>query len=110
MGYMGLESWIDSDRAADLRRTIEDKIFKKESVSSIIDKEIEDRCNCYNTEGCVNLALLLEDGILAKDYITKKQVSAVRNRLLELLEDNCDEYHSLAYVRLWNVVKKFLNG
>jgi hypothetical protein len=70
MGYMGLSNWIQSDGAADFRYTLQE-VFKKnlkkgqkaltKAVRDLICKEIKDKGNCYNTDGGINIALVMED-------------------------------------------------
>jgi hypothetical protein len=55
MGYMGLDSWGDSDGAADLFSDATD------AVIAVLRKGLEEEGNAYNTDGPVNVALVAED-------------------------------------------------
>jgi hypothetical protein len=54
MGYMGLNSWVDSDRASDLS---DDAI---DAMLPVLEKGLKEKANGWNTEGCVNVALFIE--------------------------------------------------
>jgi hypothetical protein len=68
MGFMGLSSWVESDNAADFRYTLQKQFEKfakdpaalKRAVRAVVDNELKDMANDYNTPGMVNLALVLE--------------------------------------------------
>jgi hypothetical protein len=106
MGYSGLETWESSDNAAELRQIIADARKENEPLDTVFyGKVVKQRDNEWNTEGCVNLALLLEDGFISVKELGKKNARAVLNRLGVLLEnpDN-GEYHDAAYARMLHSV------
>lgn len=74
---MGLNSWGESDNAADFDFTIGDVLNK------LITKELKDQGNSYNTCGAVNIALLIESGRLSVAQFSKQN----RLNLIELLEE-----------------------
>jgi len=66
MGFFGLSHWADSDEAADFRHTLlqalnkKSKAAQKQVVNRVVEKELDNMANCYNTPGFVNLALCME--------------------------------------------------
>jgi hypothetical protein len=68
MGFMGLSSWVDSDNAADFRYVLQQQFKKfakdpaalKRAVREVVDLELKDMANDFNTPGMVNLALCIE--------------------------------------------------
>tara|TARA_Y100000310_G_C20285009_1_gene624441 strand:+ start:255 stop:626 length:372 start_codon:yes stop_codon:yes gene_type:complete len=56
MGYMGLDSWIESDNAADTFHGLITILV--ENLKTRIDNSDWD--NCYNTNGIVDAGLILE--------------------------------------------------
>lgn len=75
MGFFGLKHWVESDGAADFRYTLLRALAKKQAgarkaaVRKLVDKELKDMANCYNTPGFINLALCLEvEGNDASSY------------------------------------------
>jgi hypothetical protein len=68
MGFMGLSSWVESDGAADFRYVLQQQFKKfakdpaalKRAVREVVDLELKDMANEYNTPGMVNLALCIE--------------------------------------------------
>ena len=64
MGYMGLSHWGDSDMAADFHASVEDCGKDVEQAVKLFMAETKEKANCYNTCGAVNIALVVEDGIL----------------------------------------------
>ena len=66
MGFFGLSHWVDSDGAADFRWTLlraldkKSNSAKRQAVNRVVEKELDDMANNYNTPGFVNLALCLE--------------------------------------------------
>lgn len=111
MGYMGMNHWEESDGAADFVF-----IYKKATTMAkrrkIIDTELKDFANSYNTPGSVNIALAMEDGIVRKDDLTAKQTNKLRELLADLKlkssskyrEEWCDDAgrmeHNQAYTRM----------
>jgi len=53
---MGLNHWVESDGAADFRYALIQSMLK------MCKDEAVRKTNEYNTDGCINVALLLEDG------------------------------------------------
>ena len=138
MGYMGLSSWVESDHAADFRYTLQREFGTTEgkpvrvrnaAIKRLIREEMENQGNSYNTEGAINIALVMEDeGSKAADYeeigtpvfsklLTKTEFRMILDRLKELLKeadgyikkyrydgtDNVD-YHKKEYQRLFDSV------
>lgn len=64
MGYMGLDRWQDSDMAADFYSNIEECGKDAKKAIKMFAKELGNDSNCYNTPGPVNIALVVEGGIL----------------------------------------------
>jgi hypothetical protein len=68
MGFTGLSHWVNSDGAADFRyilqqqfkRFAKDKKKLKLAIRKVVDKELDDMANEWNTPGMVNLALCME--------------------------------------------------
>lgn len=68
MGYMGLSHWVESDGASDFRCVLQE-LFKKHegkktlktAVRKLIFKETKNGSNFCNTDGVVNIALVMED-------------------------------------------------
>ena len=77
MGYMGMDNWEDSDCAADFVYA-----YKKASTMAqrrkLIDVELKDFANSYNTPGSVNIALAMEGGVVRRDDLTAKQLNKLR--------------------------------
>ena len=65
MGYMGLSHWVESDNAADFRYTIMEALKRKKGgkakAQRLIRKEMKLVDNQFNTDGSVNVALVMED-------------------------------------------------
>ena len=111
MGYMGLNSSGESDNAADFV-FIYKKAKTKTQRRQLIDSELKDFANNYNTPGSVNIALAMEDGIVRGDDLTAKQLNRLRELLADLKlkssskyrEEWDDEYgrleHNQAYTRM----------
>jgi len=65
---MGLSNWVESDGAADFRYVLQNQFEKfakdpaalKRAVRAVVDLELKDMANNWNTPGYVNLALLIE--------------------------------------------------
>lgn len=125
MGYSGLEGWGCSDGAADARGDVIAAMAKS------LEKELKDAGNNYNTPGCVNVALILEDKKLfgnLEDYElsyfsdvakkAKKQIDALVEAINEDLTDPlCDvsvklngEYHRKNFKRMSKSLTKFIDG
>ena len=112
MGYSSLETWECSDNAAELRQIIADARKESKPLDYIFyGKVVKHRDNEYNTEGCINLALLLEDGFISVKELGKKNARAVLNRLGVLLEnsDN-DEHHDAAYARMLHSLMSMISN
>lgn len=118
MGYMGLNTIGESDGASDFVSGIMDKIAEE------CEKEIKDNANCYNTPGCVNIALFAEaflmkeplygDGALIK--VLKKTATKLKAKLVEMnkAEDwdprphSGKDMHVKAYERMISNLKKII--
>jgi hypothetical protein len=80
MGYMGLNSWIDSDNAAAF---VNNALF---SMAKLVQKELKNKDNAYNTPGFVNVALWAES-FLPDDFVYRDQDLGVQLlRAIEMLE------------------------
>ena len=115
MGYMGMDHWQESDGAADFVF-----VYKEATTMSkrrkIIDTELKDFANNYNTPGSVNIALAMEDGIVRKDDLTAKQTNKLRELLADLKMKSSAKYrdewnnedgrlkHHEAYKRLLKLI------
>ena len=112
---MGLNNWRDSDEAADFVFVYKDAKTTLER-RKIIDKELKNSANTFNTPGSVNIALAMEDGIVRKGDLTAKQINTLVKLLSELesnsLPETSDDWgdeknrtmHNNAYKRLLEVV------
>ena len=80
---MGMSHWNDSDGAADFVY-----IYKKATTPAqrrkVIDTELKDFANSYNTPGSVNIALAMEDGIVRKTDLNANQLNKLRALLADL--------------------------
>lgn len=63
MGFMGLNSWIESDNAADFHFEMID-VFNR-----CIAKELKNNANEYNTPGFVNVLLFLKENPTLGKYV-----------------------------------------
>lgn len=90
MGYMGLDNWQDSDKAADFVFVYKDAKTMPER-RKIIDKELKNSANAFNTPGSVNIALAMEGGIVRKTDLTAKQIKTLAKLLSELESDSSSE-------------------
>lgn len=116
MGYMGLDCWQDSDSAADSHSMVMDAIAKQ------LRKEMKDKGNCYNTDGPVNVALILEDMFINEGTVRSlysdgdiiKLATDVRDimatKLKECIDGDWDEHdmHKDAYNRMVCNLNKLL--
>lgn len=83
MGYMDI-SICGSDRASDLNETIKRCSGGKFVAIAILQKELKEVYNCYNTQGCVNVALVLTEGAgkkLFADYKDERYEQLVSSTL-----------------------------
>jgi hypothetical protein len=109
MGYSGLENWARVDGAADLRANLlASKGTRK--FSAFIKEAMEDEGNAFNPNGFVNLALILESGDITPKELGKRTLFPILDNLISLLEEENDDYHDKAYLRLYHVVRKALRG
>jgi hypothetical protein len=111
MGYSGLESWVDSDGAADLRSRIQEG----SDLDSLLKEAIADPGNEYNPEGCVDVALLLEGGVITAKEVGIKNLQAICRRLSKLIkscegEGENEVYHRESCERLLGSVKSFMRN
>jgi hypothetical protein len=142
MGYMGLSYWGDSDGAADFRFTLQD-VFEKnlkkgqkaltKAVRNLIREELKDEGNSYNTDGGVNIALVMEDEGSPGDtewedpgtpvfsnLLTKKEFALILKSLDSSIDEtkNVDEWtdkenafwHRDNYKRMKKSVTKKMKG
>ena len=106
MGFMGLDSWVESDCAADFRSELVDTLYKQ-----TID-ELENKANQYNTPGYINVALLLEDGaydILDSYELDDEKWIAVFDTVVEGIEHSAKNWNEPALLRLRRSVKDFVS-
>lgn len=121
---MGLSHWCDSDGAADFRCSLQDA-EKKGPVAAraVIRKEFKDRANEWNTDGFVNVSLVMESagedtkysGITPDPakFMTAKDFTTLVNGLKWLIkscgpEDESDQntnMHREAFERMLKFVR-----
>lgn len=119
MGYMGLETYADSDMAADFHYLVKKTLPNIGKTVKVFETEVKNKANCYNTPGPVNIALVIEDGIL--DSLTKTNKKKFRGVISEALakldvmitknKDDTDQnivWHVNAYKRMANSLSKWL--
>lgn len=105
MGYTGLGSWMQSDTASELRHNLKSAAGDKTLFNKFVQAAIKNRANKWNTEGCVNLALLLEEGEFTPTQLGSRNLKAIARRLKELVESEYnDSEHLEAYLRLEKVI------
>ena len=90
---MGLSHWGESDNAADFRYVLVET-FKKNPVEKgigrqeraireLVREEMKNQANCYNTEGAINVALVMEsEGVESKDWEDKDDTTPVFSKML----------------------------
>ena len=118
MGYMGLDGWCDSDEAADLRSDM------LTAAARVLEKNVNKKTNQYNTDGDINVALILEDDAIfgnmedsEREYFRKAALMAIKS-LEQKIEDAGDydktndnvHMHITAFKRMVKNLKKFLEG
>jgi hypothetical protein len=119
MGYMGLDKWSDSDMASGAFGCAVDAMLK------VLSRELKSKENCYNTDGVVNVALVIESGLLdvVPDYYLdefnfKYLLDGLEQHRKEALASQKDQWqdeesrkmHLNAYERMIRNVKKFLKS
>ena len=117
MGYTGLGHWGESDEAADFVFSYQ-KAKSPKTKQNVIDRELKNFANDYNTPGSVNIVLAMEGDIVLKSDLSVAQLRKLR-KLLKTLIGECSEKHKdswyseeariehyNAYVRLLKVVEK----
>jgi len=109
MGYSGLENWQSVDGASDLRYWLL-KSVGTSNFSSCVEEALKEEGNAYNPSGGVNLALVIESGEFSPSDFGKRALYAILDHLVSLLEENNDDYHDKAYLRLYHVLKKSVGG
>ncbi len=119
MGYMGLDCWQASDNAADFYSDIEECGKDVAKAVKMFGKELGNDANCYNTPGPVNIALVVEGGIIDSfDKKDKKKfipiistaIAKLDNMITER-EDDKDEnivWHVTAYKRMAKNLSKWI--
>lgn len=129
---MGLSSWVESDGAADFRYVLQQQFKKfgkdqtdarlKEALRNVVDNELDDMANCYNTPGFVNLALCIEaegdEGDPEYDdpglpvfskYLTAEQLKRA-SRLFKNNIPDWDTEHRSRLIELHKVIAKILKA
>jgi hypothetical protein len=119
MGYMGLDCWQASDNAADFYSDIEECGKDVAKAVKMFGKELGNDANCYNTPGPVNIALVVEGGIL--DSFDKKDkwkfipiistaVAKLDNMITEHKDDKDENivWHVTAYKRMAKNLSKWI--
>lgn len=119
MGYMGLESYVESDNASDFHWLVKKNLKNIGKTVKMFETELKNSANCYNTPGPVNIALTIEDGIL--DSLKKKDkikfipiISETIAKLDIMITENRHEtdqnvvYHVNAYKRMTQSLSKFI--
>jgi hypothetical protein len=119
MGYMGLESYVESDNAADFHYLVQKYLLDITKTVDVFATEVKYVANCYNTPGPVNIALVVESGVLDKlpDIHKKKLHASISEALAKLdimITENKDDtdqnivWHVTAYKRMANSLSKWL--
>lgn len=117
MGYCGLKTVYSSDYAADLIHACQ-RAFTK-----ILDEGLKTESNEYNTPGWVNVALIIESGIMdgfdLYDYKVdwKFLISKLQEEITNSADDKSGQWgneynrrkHHDAYKRMLQSVRDFLN-
>ncbi len=116
MGYMGLSHWAESDGAADFRHLIVG-LKNKSAITKCIIKELKEDNSVWNTPGCINIALAMEDKETPdfSSYLTPEIFEKIISQLnyhISACEDKSQwdeeknrKMHLKAYKRLLKVVK-----
>ena len=113
MGYMGLDSYGDSDEAANFVFTIE------AAVGKLCKKELKNRANSYNTSGWVNIGLFaekwLKDVSIYSDTDLYRSLVKARDMIKEDIEDikkaedwGSKDMHLTAYRRIVKNLNKII--
>jgi hypothetical protein len=116
---MGLETYMDSDNAADFHWSVKKQLKNVGKTVKLFETELKDEANCYNTPGWVNIALVIEDGIL--DSLSNKNkkkfvdvISASIAKLDIMIDENKNDtdqnviFHVNAYKRMSNSLSNFI--
>ena len=120
MGYMGLEKVGESDNASDLRYVCELAFIKELNIG------LKDKANFCNTPGFINVALIIESGVLDKfeSYVVqeklehKKLIAGLEKLVKDSDKKKKDAWgdegnrvmHHNACKRMLKNVKKFINN
>jgi hypothetical protein len=83
MGYMGLDHWVASDTASDLVANFQ----------AVARKAIKEKQTRYNTSGAVNVALLLEGGVLGPNFLDEELKDQLLKALAEEIKTAKDKKH-----------------
>ena len=124
MGYMGLSHWVESDNAADFRYTIMEALKRKKGgkakAQRLIRKEMKLVDNQFNTDGSVNVALVMEDAGSEDNWdgptpdltelMTKRDFETLIKGLQKLISrcepsDDNSVWHRKNFERMLNFVK-----
>ena len=79
MGYFGLNRWEDFDEAANLMGDITSDIIKR------LEAEVNVVNNEYNTNRCVNVALICESLLLNFGNIYESKLKPILQRAVKLI-------------------------
>lgn len=115
MGYMGLDSYGDSDMASDFVSSIIDKIGKE------CKKELKNTANEFNTSGHINIALMaeafLKDIPIYHESVLYSVLIVARARIKSDLEEAKNvtawrdrDMHVKAYKRMIKNLTKIINN
>ena len=113
MGYMGLDSYHDSDEAFDFVATIE------KAIGTHCKKELKNKANSYNTVGWVNIGLFaeawLKDVSIYTDTDLYRSLVKARDMIKEDIKDiektedwGSKDMHLNAYRRIVKNLNKII--
>jgi hypothetical protein len=119
MGYMGLDSWVDSDLAAGFVGTVMEKGISLKKLR----KEMKEENGEFNTDGIVNVGLFLEvfnpniaglmaylelDDFIRNEFIPSMEEYIERNRTADWGDISNKRSHLTAYRRLLRHAEKLI--
>lgn len=87
MGFMGLSHWNDSDNAADFVSAFKKTIPDEKQMLGCIKQEFKNGANTYNTPGFINVALMVEDGILKVSKENRSKFVKILKVCSKMLDD-----------------------
>ena len=94
MGYMGLDNWRQSDNAAGLYEIIaklRELGTSKEEINRVLEMTMENIDMGSNTPGFINIALLMEDGILKAEDVSPTIIAKMEKCFIGTIEICKDE-------------------